>query len=155
MKPKFEASGDGLERLRELAEQLKINPEIQLGVLSDQASGLDGLTMAELAAIHEFGAPRANVPERSFLRATADEKQREWLTLLERALTQAVRGRLDVETALQIIAQRAVADVQAKIRSNIPPELAPETVRRKGSTVALIDSGRLLQSISASVVRGK
>lgn len=33
------------------------------------------LTLAEVAAIHEFGAPEADVPERSFLRAAVDDNK--------------------------------------------------------------------------------
>jgi hypothetical protein len=158
VKPKFTATGDGLEKLRALAKQLEVRPEIHLGVLGGvggQAAPGSNLTMAELAAIHEFGAPRAGVPERSWLRSTADAKRREWLALLERTLTLAVRGRIDVGAALELVGQRAVADVQKKIRSNIPPPLAQATIDRKGSSVALIDTGRFVQSISYEVVSGR
>lgn len=158
VKSSFTATGDGIEKLRDVAKQLQIRPEIHLGILGSkgaQAVDDSGITMAELGAIHEYGAPRAGIPERSWLRSTADEKRNEWLSLLERALRQAVRGRISVDMALQLLGQRAVADVQKKIRSNIPPALAASTVRRKGSSVALIDTGRFVQSISYEVVSGR
>lgn len=156
MKPKFEAQGDGLERLRKLAAQLQIRPEIHLGILGAQAAQAVGdITMAELGAIHEFGAPRAGIPERSWLRSTADEQRRKWLALLERALALVLRGKLDVRQALELVGQRAVADVVKKIRSNIPPPLAQSTIDRKGSSRALIDKGRFVQSISYEVVSGR
>ena len=40
---------------------------------------------------------------------------------------------------------------EAKIASNIPPALAPETIERKGSSVALIDTGQLRSSITWQV----
>ena len=39
-----------------------------------------GLTNAGLGAIHEFGAPGANIPERSFIRSTFDAKINDWVS---------------------------------------------------------------------------
>ncbi len=141
-----------------VASQLSVRPEVRPGIFGAAAAApVEGsdLTMVELGAIHEYGAPKANIPERSWLRSTADEKKNEWMALLERALVQVVRGRLDVQTAMELVGQRCVSDVQKKIRSNIPPALAAETIRRKGSSVALIDSGRFVQSISYEVVNAR
>src|SRR5262245_44048037 len=52
--------------------------EARVGVQAPEAEADhgEGLTNADLAAIHEFGAPAAHIPERSFLRSTFDENQR-------------------------------------------------------------------------------
>ena len=46
------------------------NKKIKIGVLSTSPSRDDGVDAVYLASIHEFGAPNANIPERSFLRKT-------------------------------------------------------------------------------------
>lgn len=149
----LKAAGDGLERIRKLAAELKAKPVVRVGVLGDGGND-DELTNAELAAIHEYGAPRANIPERSFLRATADAKRQEWLALMERGLRLAVAGRLSVKAALGLVGEQAVADIRTRIRAHIPPPLAPRTVARKGSSVPLVDTGRLLMSIAYEVKEG-
>jgi len=152
----FKAKGKGLERLQKLAEQLKARPEIKVGLLGVGDSRPGELTNVELGVIHEYGAPRAGIPERSWLRATADLKRREWLALLERALKVALRGKLTVDQALEVVGQKAVADIQARIRrgAGIPPPLQPATIAAKGSTRPLVDTGRFVQGISYQVVRG-
>lgn len=145
-----------MARIAELAKALRARPVVRIGVLGAGGEARDDLTQAELAAIHEFGAPRANVPERSFLRSTADAKRLEWLALLERTLRLVTAGRLEVEAALGIVGQKAVADVVARIRrgAGIPPPLQPATIRRKGSDRPLVDTGRLVQSISYEIRKG-
>lgn len=154
MKSAYRARGDGLKRLQASAKQLAGKPRVKVGVLGGGDHGPD-LTNAELATIHEFGAPRAGVPERSFLRSTADLKRREWLALLVKVLQAAVDGKTTVQVALELVGQKAVADVVARIRNGagIPPPLKPATIAAKGSTRPLVDTGRLVQSIGYEVVR--
>ena len=47
------------------------------------------------------------------------------------------------------------ADVKQRIRSHIPPPLKPATIDRKGSSLALVDTSQLLNSIRAVVKRGE
>lgn len=111
------------------------------------------LTNAELMAIHEFGAPRAGIPSRSVLRATADRMRQTWLGMLERVVRGAVAGKIDLITALDLVGLKATADMVKTIRNGIPPPLKPATIAAKGSTKPLIDTSRLLQSIGHQVVR--
>jgi len=43
------------------------------------------------AAVHEFGAPRKNIPERSFLRKTFDEKKDEIERLIDAEIEKVIR----------------------------------------------------------------
>lgn len=155
MRSSFKAKGKGLERLQNLAAELKSRPEVKVGVLGTGSERPGEMTNAEIGAIMEFGAPRAGIPERSWLRATADLKRREWLTLLERVLRLTVKGRLTIDQALELVGQRAVADIQARIRrgAGIPPPNSPLTIALKGSSLPLVDTGRFVQGISYQVVR--
>ena len=152
MKSAYRVSGNGLKRLQASAKQLAGKPRVKIGVLGGGDHGPD-LTNAELATIHEFGAPRAGIPERSFLRGTFDAKNREWQKFAEKLLKAIAAGRIDADQALGLLGERAVADVRKTIRNGIDPPLKAATVRRKGSSKPLIDTGRLLQSISWSIER--
>lgn len=110
-----------------------------------------GVTNAQLGAIHEFGAPRANIPERSFLRRTFDERQAEYERSLRSAIGKVVDRGGSLRLALERLGARAAADVQNTIARGIPPPNAPRTVAKKGSSTPLIDTGQLRQSISYDV----
>ncbi len=56
------------------------------------------------------------------------------------------RGIQQALTKLGMVLERAM---KLKITSNIPPPLKPETIRRKRSSVALIDTGQLRSQIAA------
>jgi len=100
------------------------------------------LTVLDIATIHEFGL--GNNPERSFIRATFDENQE----LIYRLAQLVVDGKLTREQALNQLGLRFQAQVIDRINSNIPPPLAPATIKRKGSSLALVDTGQLKSSIT-------
>lgn len=113
---------------------------------SDADVDAGGITMAQLAGVHEFGA--GNIPERSFLRFTILANRKRYIDLMRQLGNGILINRFDVPTALGIFGEQLVSDIKARITSNIAPALAPSTIQRKGSTTALIDTGRLLNSIT-------
>jgi phage gpG-like protein len=133
--------------------------EIRVGVLGSNAQEqvTDEITMAGLAAVHEFGTDRAGrnrnvtIPERSFIRATWDDKK-----IMRKAAKKGREVYKRFASPAQItdgIGALAASAVKQKIQSNIPPALKPATVRAKGSSVALVDTGRLINSIDFEVIR--
>ncbi len=132
------------------------NAHVKVGVLGTGETAEDGsLTMVELAAIHEFGSPAAGIPERSFIRFTVRNKQ----DLLNHRITQLatafVNDKISIEQALGLLGATAAAEIKNSITSKqIKQDLKPATIKAKGSTTALIDTGRLLQSITWKVESG-
>ncbi len=148
---------------REMRRALKKIGEgtIRVGVLASKggnaphdASG--GISLIELAAIHEFGAPAAGIPERSFIRKTFKLRQRQLTRAIAKLANLAMLGRMPPEKALEILGAWSAGQVRDRILSGegIPPPLKPETVRRKGSSRPLVDTGRLLQAITYEVTFG-
>jgi hypothetical protein len=129
---------------------------VRVGVLASKGGEAeqDGITMVEMAAIHEFGSPAANIPARSFIRRTLVWNAGPWLPQFVANLAgRVVEGRLDEKKALGILGQKAVAMVKAAITgAHIPPPLRPATIAAKGSDRPLVDTGRLLGAISYEVV---
>jgi hypothetical protein len=105
----------------------------------------------QLAAIHEFGT--STVPARPFIRPAVALHHEEYVAALDRIQKRVVRG-ADVDVELGRLGMKAVGDIRVYITrgSSIPPPLKPETIKRKGSSRALVDTGQLLRSID-SVVR--
>lgn len=89
-----------------------------------------------------------NLPQRSYMRSTVDEKGAE---IQEFALKQArlIRdGAIDKEIALNKIGLFVVSKIKEKIVDLKDPPNKPATIKRKGSSNPLVDTGRLTDSIS-------
>lgn len=142
-----------LERARELAQGAKV----RVGVLNDQPKkereGSSKLSLVEVAAIHEFGAPGADIPQRSFIRATVDEKASEIQALQVSLAGQIIAGEVTPDAALEMLGAKVAAMCQARIAQGIGPALHPDTIAKKGSSKPLVDTGQLRSSITYEVVR--
>lgn len=126
---------------------------LKIGVLASKGGDEEHpnakISLIELAAIHEFGSPAANIPERSFLRAPL--RGTTWLPDLCAKLTKGVLiGRFTPERAMAILGETSVAAIKRYITTGdgVPPPLQPETIARKGSSRPLVDTSRLLNSIT-------
>lgn len=129
---------------------------LSVGVLGADAGAAhedSDLTVGDIAEIHEFGLGTA--PRRSFLAGWVDENKEQIVTVVTKAGQALARGRLaNVNQALEQIGVWAVGSIQIRMSNNIPPPLAPATIKRKGSSIALIDTGQLRSSISHRVEFG-
>lgn len=123
---------------------------IHVGVHEDAPPSEDGVPVAEYAEINEFGSDDGRVPERSFLRATLDERQNQYADQMQRAIDQALDGK-HLKVGLREVGQQVVRDIRAKIESGVGPANAPSTFARKGHGATLVDSGNLSDSITAKV----
>lgn len=111
--------------------------------------------LVRIAAIHEWGAPNAGIPERSFIRATVD-KEKENINKLLKANIKAHEENflaMPFKNVLGQVGEYVTNSIQNAIRNRLQPELKDATVRRKtvgGKTgdVPLIDTGQLIQSIT-------
>lgn len=129
-------------------------PKISVGIHeADGAAEHDGrspMRVIDIAQIHEFGL--GNVPERSFIRAWFDENEPRAREALMRLMTSVLEGKRQPDEALEAFALWVVGEIQARIAKGIDPPLDPRTVKRKGSSVPLIDTGQLRSSISYEIV---
>lgn len=108
--------------------------------------------LATIAATHEYGSDDGVIPERSYIRATLNGDREEFTRVIARLSGQLMAGTIDAERALGILGEFGVKMIKRRIRSNIPPPLKPATIARKGSSVALIDTGRLWNAITWRIV---
>jgi hypothetical protein len=125
---------------------LSNGPSVRVGVFGS-AGDQDGVSLAEIAAFHEFGT--STIPERSFLRSTFYGHGADSLAKICAKLTAAiVVGKMDELQALELLGTWAVAEVKKTIRAGIEPALAPATIAAKGSSIPLIDTAQLINSVS-------
>lgn len=126
------------------------NKAVYVGVPAEKnpdVKGADGFKMAELAAVHEFGSEDGRIPQRSFLRTSVEKNAGKYFHHLAK---NAVNGK-PPEQILNEISAMAVGDVQENITNGDFVPLKPKTIKRKGSSKPLIDTGRLRQSITGVV----
>lgn len=134
--------------------------KVKVGVLGSKAAApkreaggeTSGQTLVSVAAVHEFGL--GHVTKRSFLHGFATKHAPEIKDDVRKIVRLIVAGRYTPEQALKILGVKWAADVQEFIRdsSNFQP-LDPRTIKRKGSSSALIHTGQLRSSISSEVVK--
>lgn len=114
---------------------------------TEVAVGIDDPDVAWYAAINEFGTDV--IPQRSFLRSTFDENQDNVISMYADRFntTQSLlRAAEDTGDYLAML-------VRAKIdNGNFTPN-SPSTIRSKGSSRPLIDTGRMRNSVK-SIIRG-
>lgn len=136
-------------------------------------------TIVDIAIFHEFGAvaqvtpamrgwfkgqgrvlPETQetivIPERSFMRSTAQEKKPTMEKLVENQFIRMITLKTDVKGALGVIGETFKAFIQAKMTNGPFKELSPWTIARKKSSSPLMDTGQLRGSVSYKrVLRGK
>jgi hypothetical protein len=108
-----------------------------------------GLSVAMIAAIQEFGAPRAGIPPRPFMRNMVAAKQGEWPKAIAGLLKQT---NYDGRKTLQLIGEAIAGQLRQSIKDTNAPPLKPATIKAKGSSKPLVDSGHLLASVSYQVI---
>lgn len=123
---------------------------VRVGVLTPRR--VRGRTIAIVAAAHEFGTRK--IPQRSFIGRTIDERGPELQAIQAKVIDRVIDGE-DPERAANILGLAASSAIRERIRAGIPPALARKTVERKHSTLPLVDTGQLLNSITHDVRPGR
>ena len=130
-------------------------PYVKIGFPEENVeskTGASGLTVAQVATFHEFGTE--NIPERSFIRSAVAENRDKISKLIEGLKPSILQG--SSLKALSIVGEYVQTLIKSKIQTGDSSwaELRPSTIRRKGSSKALIDTGQMLNSVRY-VVKGK
>lgn len=150
----------GFRALFKRVDEIK-NSYVKVGVLGDDAKGgmhVPGsdLTVAEIAVVNEFGTE--DIPERSFVRSTFDEKREELTRLGGKLMGSVIDGRMATKKALDIMGSTLATAMKLKITTGagVPPPNAPSTIEKKGSSRPLVDEARMVNAIThAAVVGGR
>ncbi len=140
-------------------KQLEHGAHVKVGILQSKGGGAahDGISMVELAAIHEFGSPAAGIPRRSFIYATFQvRKTRELVAITSKLAKKVIAGGMSVEHALGVLGIWGAAAVKKTIRDKLtigpdPQANSPATIAAKKSATPLVDTGRLINAVAHEV----
>lgn len=125
---------------------------VDIGILTRDGSKKHGkeFTLAELAHVHEFG--NARNPSRPFIRQTFDEQAPEIGRFIAKMELEVLDGKIDRSLALEVIGDFHKSGIQKNMTTEGKfVKNAPATIKRKGSSNELIDTGRLVNSIDIQV----
>ena len=141
----------GVEGLRKRLLDLGL-ASVKVGVPGDAKESETSESLAMIARVHEFGNPARGIPERSFLRGSILFNRKKYVNAAKVLSKRALDGRATADQVYGTLGQLASGDVKEYIRNADFPALKPATIRRKGSSKPLIDTGQLRQSITYIVV---
>jgi hypothetical protein len=135
---------DLMRRLKRLASM-----EIHIGVISGEKGADSELVM--IASVNEFGTRSLHVPERSFIRNSFELYRSDIEKAFKMGIQQVIKGAAPDQIMGQI-GEAIVGKIVGRIDAGIAPANAPSTIKQKGGSKPLIDTGRLKQSITWKVV---
>lgn len=122
---------------------------VAVGIIDAGQHDESEMTTAEIGYVHEFGG--GNSPERSFIRSTLHGNRKDILKRSKELLRVITRKTLTVEKALGLLGADVSDQISQKIVKLQDPPNNPETVKRKGSSNPLVDTGQLKNSITWKV----
>lgn len=114
---------------------------LEVGILEGKYP--NGLNIAQNARFQEFGT--YNIPPRPFFRNALKQNQKKWITFYKRGLKQRdtnIVGKVGV---------MASSDIKMSITKTLTPPNAKSTIKKKGSSHPLIDTGLLRSAIDYKV----
>ena len=144
-----------LSQLKEITKQIKIaiTHEVNVGIAQDVGQYPNGEKIVDVGRRHEFGI---GVPRRSFLRMPFIVKQ----NIIDKAISTSWKKIVEGKNQtikefgiLGIIGQNISKDAFATGGFGKWEKLKPATVKAKGSDEILLDTSKLVQSITNWVVK--
>lgn len=156
MKDNHRGAKEYRDRLKALSKM-----EVAIGLPKDKAeriiykdeNGENTITLYGVGQIHEFGAPEAGIPKRSFIHQPAEMYSAELFKFANSKVIDINNG-LSPKDILSLTGEMMRGFMVRHIKSNGSgtwAPLKPETIKQKGSSAALIRNGQLWQSITWSV----
>lgn len=141
---KVTADGKKLQKiLKELADK-----EVRVGFQQGKATEEDGTDVCDIAAWNELGT--VNMPSRPFLRMSVDDNSDKINSFMSAQKRSIIKG----EPADRILKKIGIFQkdlIQEKITEGSFAPNAPSTIKAKGSSKPLIDTGRMRQSVNFEI----
>lgn len=122
--------------------------EVRVGVVeAGEHDAESGLSNAQLLAIHEYGSPHKNIPERSILRATLYEQRGAITDILKEGLRESQSGGTGASTTITRLLAAAGRLLTRRMRQRFGSAVLAPNVEDVGKRGALLDTGKLRKNI--------
>lgn len=106
----------------------------------------DGTEVAYVASIHEFGTK--NIPARPFMRVAIKNNEKKWKDIF----SGLIKKGNSVKQSFEVLGNVAAGDVAQAIKDVSSPALKQSTIKQKGFSKPLVDTGKMLQSVRYEVL---
>ena len=133
---------EGQRFFRELAELKEL--EVRVGFQRGEAQEEDGTDICDVAAYNELGTD--HIPARPFIRQSVDDNESKIKSFLKAQVKDFGKGK-SAEQMLKEIGIFQKDLMQDKITSGSFAPNADSTIKKKGSSKPLVDTGRMRQSV--------
>jgi hypothetical protein len=144
----FKDNDMGWKQIELNIKQLK-GRKVKIGIMGNET--VEGTSVVDYAVYNEFGT--SNIPSRPFMATTADRYRDETVKVAEAMIGKVIDRAYNVDTMLARLGAWYQAKVQMTIRNAkewaVPNN--PATIKAKGSSSPLIDTGRMLGSVRYEV----
>lgn len=114
-------------------------------------TALNAPKLIDVATFHEFGT--ANIPQRSFIRSNDHNNYQKYRSMIEEIKDKIIFEGMKPFVGLGLLGEEIRKDIQAGINKGLKPELDEKTIKAKGSSKPLVDTGQLINAITY-VVKG-
>lgn len=119
---------------------------VNIGIVSSStAQHNSGMSMADLAALHEFGG--GNIPERPFMSQTMNKNDKTIGKKIRALYKKVLDKAITEDKALGLLGEFIKNKMRAEITGGDFTKNAPSTIAKKKSDSPLIDTSQLLNSI--------
>lgn len=106
-------------KLAELSQQVSKKAELRVGFLENAKPYPGGMNPASVAAIQEYGAPKAGIPPRPFFRTMIAENADRWGEQVGKLL---VAHEYNVDVSMSLMGDRIADQLeQSIVNTNAPP----------------------------------
>jgi len=113
---------------------------------------VEGVSVVDYATYNEFGTSRG-IPARPFMSTTADLHKEDIIKFTGFLVGQMIDGKIDDTTVLKNLGEKYQSYIQQTIRDakNWAVPNAESTIKAKGSSSPLIDTGRMVGAVRYEV----
>lgn len=146
---KIKYSGNKITTKLQQLKSLK-SARVKVGFPKGWNAYPNGTPVALVASVHEFGSPSRNIPSRPFFRSTLFINKN-YKDLRFKTFAQIARGKVTPSVGLGRLGDVVKNDIVESIINIQSPALKEETIKKKGSTNPLVDTGHLKQSVTYKV----
>jgi len=135
---------DNFNKLHNIIRKSK-KGSIEVGFFADSPRYDSGVSVSNVAYWNEYGTK--NIPERPFLRTSAQKNNEKYLGLVRSFLTAIFKGRATGKRAISTIALKVKNDIVDTIIRWTFPINAKSTEDKKGFNDPLVDTELMLESV--------
>lgn len=147
----IKVSGDGLGSVSRFLEDIQ-KKQLSVGWFEGNNYS-DGVPVASVAAVQEYGSVAKSIPPRPFLRPAMQDNQSQWMGLFKDLSDDVIKGSLSAEGALDIIGGTITDDIKQAISNVNSPALKESTiagrVRRGLNTTEILQAtGTMISTVT-------